>query len=239
MAVTLPSLPRARDLRAALPTSPPAPARERLLSLDVFRGLTIAGMLLVNDPGTWERDLSAARARGVERLDADRPHLPVLPLHRRRHDASVARRAPRARRRRGGDPRADHPARPADLPVRLPGQRLPLLHLGRRRRGRRSDVPPARRRPPATTGGSWACCSASASRTCGRAADAADDREASRSSSSPSLLFGYWFAMTVLPVPGRARWASCCSASRRARWRPGGIGCCSTGRASGSATTSG
>jgi len=27
--------------------------RERLVSLDVFRGLTIAGMLLVNDPGTW------------------------------------------------------------------------------------------------------------------------------------------------------------------------------------------
>jgi predicted acyltransferase len=27
--------------------------RERLLSLDVFRGLTIAGMLLVNDPGSW------------------------------------------------------------------------------------------------------------------------------------------------------------------------------------------
>src|SRR6266550_5290823 len=28
--------------------------RERLLSLDVFRGLTIAGMLLVNDPGSWD-----------------------------------------------------------------------------------------------------------------------------------------------------------------------------------------
>jgi predicted acyltransferase len=27
--------------------------RERLLALDVFRGLTIAGMLLVNDPGSW------------------------------------------------------------------------------------------------------------------------------------------------------------------------------------------
>lgn len=27
--------------------------KERLLSLDVFRGLTIAGMLLVNNPGTW------------------------------------------------------------------------------------------------------------------------------------------------------------------------------------------
>ena len=54
MAVTLPSLPRARDLRAALPTSASLPARERLLSLDVFRGMTVAGMLLVNDPGTWE-----------------------------------------------------------------------------------------------------------------------------------------------------------------------------------------
>ena len=29
-------------------------SHERLLSLDVFRGLTIAGMLLVNNPGTWE-----------------------------------------------------------------------------------------------------------------------------------------------------------------------------------------
>ena len=40
-------------------SSPPPPAtpgtaqRERLLSLDVFRGLTIAAMLLVNTPGTW------------------------------------------------------------------------------------------------------------------------------------------------------------------------------------------
>ena len=30
-----------------------APTRERLLALDVFRGATIAGMLLVNNPGTW------------------------------------------------------------------------------------------------------------------------------------------------------------------------------------------
>ena len=27
--------------------------RERLVALDVFRGMTIAGMLLVNNPGTW------------------------------------------------------------------------------------------------------------------------------------------------------------------------------------------
>jgi predicted acyltransferase len=31
----------------------PSPPTERLVSLDVFRGLTIAGMLLVNNPGTW------------------------------------------------------------------------------------------------------------------------------------------------------------------------------------------
>src|SRR5260370_39507886 len=33
----------------ALQTGPP----QRLESLDVFRGLTIAGMILVNNPGTW------------------------------------------------------------------------------------------------------------------------------------------------------------------------------------------
>ena len=27
--------------------------KERLIALDVFRGMTVAGMLLVNDPGTW------------------------------------------------------------------------------------------------------------------------------------------------------------------------------------------
>src|SRR6478735_5104181 len=31
----------------------PKRSRERLLALDVFRGITVAGMLLVNDPGTW------------------------------------------------------------------------------------------------------------------------------------------------------------------------------------------
>ena len=30
------------------------PASARLVSLDVFRGMTIAGMMLVNNPGTWE-----------------------------------------------------------------------------------------------------------------------------------------------------------------------------------------
>jgi predicted acyltransferase len=38
---------------AATSAVAPPTTRERLLSLDVFRGITIAGMLLVNDPGTW------------------------------------------------------------------------------------------------------------------------------------------------------------------------------------------
>jgi predicted acyltransferase len=39
---------------APVPAAPgPAATHERLLALDVFRGLTVAGMLLVNNPGTW------------------------------------------------------------------------------------------------------------------------------------------------------------------------------------------
>src|SRR5512140_243630 len=35
------------------PRTSARPAAGRLLSLDIFRGITIAGMLLVNNPGTW------------------------------------------------------------------------------------------------------------------------------------------------------------------------------------------
>lgn len=31
-----------------------ATSNRRLLALDVMRGLTIAGMILVNTPGTWD-----------------------------------------------------------------------------------------------------------------------------------------------------------------------------------------
>ena len=36
-----------------MPNTPPSDA-QRLVSLDVFRGITIAGMVLVNNPGTWQ-----------------------------------------------------------------------------------------------------------------------------------------------------------------------------------------
>lgn len=37
-----------------MPNTTTTPAIGRLVSLDVFRGVTIAGMVLVNNPGTWE-----------------------------------------------------------------------------------------------------------------------------------------------------------------------------------------
>ena len=37
-----------------MPNTPPFSDSQRLISLDVFRGITIAGMVLVNNPGTWE-----------------------------------------------------------------------------------------------------------------------------------------------------------------------------------------
>ena len=40
---------KSAESTVATPVSP----RERLISLDVFRGITVAGMILVNDPGTW------------------------------------------------------------------------------------------------------------------------------------------------------------------------------------------
>ena len=43
----------ARDASVPRAAATPPRRRERLMSLDAFRGLTVAGMLLVNNPGTW------------------------------------------------------------------------------------------------------------------------------------------------------------------------------------------
>jgi len=40
-------------MNAPAPTQPDTPAPTRLMSLDVFRGATIAAMILVNNPGNW------------------------------------------------------------------------------------------------------------------------------------------------------------------------------------------
>lgn len=43
-----------RGLTPTMSKTPIGSATQRLVSLDVFRGITIAGMILVNNPGTWE-----------------------------------------------------------------------------------------------------------------------------------------------------------------------------------------
>jgi predicted acyltransferase len=48
-----PAPPAVTEVQRPVAASTPLATRERLLALDVFRGLTIAGMLLVNDPGSW------------------------------------------------------------------------------------------------------------------------------------------------------------------------------------------
>jgi predicted acyltransferase len=54
MTATAPPIPREVETPPRPTATSARPAtRERLLALDVFRGLTIAGMLLVNDPGSW------------------------------------------------------------------------------------------------------------------------------------------------------------------------------------------
>jgi predicted acyltransferase len=48
-----PAMVRAPVSRGTIAAPSHASVRERLVSLDVFRGVTVAGMLLVNDPGSW------------------------------------------------------------------------------------------------------------------------------------------------------------------------------------------
>ena len=53
LSTTLPRIPRPTELSDSDSIGPAGALRERLLSLDVFRGMTVAGMLLVNNPGSW------------------------------------------------------------------------------------------------------------------------------------------------------------------------------------------
>src|SRR3954469_21977535 len=53
--MTVAELPEVATERDAVTSTaaPMPPPSERLVALDVFRGMTIAGMLLVNNPGSW------------------------------------------------------------------------------------------------------------------------------------------------------------------------------------------
>src|SRR5262249_53164058 len=112
----------------ALPrkVSATAVAAARLVSLDVFRGMTIAGMIL-EQPGELEPHLLAARARGMERLDTHGHDLSVFSLYRGCLDDVFVCGAHRA----WGDARAARAARPAaqrdHLRHRAVPERLPVL----------------------------------------------------------------------------------------------------------------
>ena len=73
----------------------------RLLSLDVLRGMTVAGMILVNNPGSWGGGIRSFAACGVERTDADRSGLSAVHVHHGRFYLSVAAQVRLCVQRRG------------------------------------------------------------------------------------------------------------------------------------------
>jgi predicted acyltransferase len=160
--------------------------RERLLALDVFRGMTIAGMLLVNQPGNWGAvypPLLHARWHGWTPTDLIFPfflfivgvttHL-SLEARRARGDDEGAIMRQVLRRAviifACGVAIAAFPFWPLTriTEVRIPGvlQRIALAYLGAAVLTRRGTL----QRQVLILAG---------------------------------LLYGYWFAMTLLPVPGQ------------------------------------
>ena len=165
---------------------PSAPTRERLLALDVFRGMTVAGMLLVNNPGSWDAiypPLEHAAWNGWTPTDLIFPfflfivgittHLSLSARRARGDDeGAIVRQIVR----RGaliilfGLLMAAFPYFPATrfTEIRIPGvlQRIGVAYL---------------------------CGALLTLRTTLK----------QQVTLLAVLLFGYWFAMTLLPVPGR------------------------------------
>ncbi len=188
MATTLE--PRAIDGLAPVPQpavrSQHVAPRERLLSLDVFRGITVAGMLLVNNPGTWSAiypPLEHAPWNGWTPTDLIFPFFLFivgitthLSLESRRANGASDADLVRQILRRGalivlcGLLLAAFPYYPLD---RITGMRFPgvLQRIG-----------------VAYTAGALLTLRTNLKQ---------------QVLILVTLLFGYWFAMTLIPVPGR------------------------------------
>jgi len=54
---------------------------QRLISLDVLRGITIAGMIIVNNPGSWKQCLHTIDACCMERTNTDRFGVSFFHVH--------------------------------------------------------------------------------------------------------------------------------------------------------------
>src|SRR6266508_2147540 len=65
--------------------APLPPASERLVALDAFRGMTIAGMLLVNNPGTWSAIYPPLEHAPWHGWTPTAPTFPFFPLTRITH----------------------------------------------------------------------------------------------------------------------------------------------------------
>ncbi|MEP7384515.1 MAG: DUF5009 domain-containing protein [Gemmatimonadota bacterium] len=172
------------DLSAA--TSRQHPKGERLLALDVFRGMTVAGMLLVNNPGSWDAiypPLEHATWNGWTPTDVIFPFFLFivgitthLSLNARRARGDDESAIVRQIVRRGsliilfGLLMAAFPYYPATrfTEIRIPGvlQRIGVAYL---------------------CGGLLTLRTSLKQQVVLLAV----------------LLFGYWFAMTLVPVPGR------------------------------------
>jgi len=168
-------------------TAEAAPKRARMLALDVFRGMTVAGMLLVNNPGTWDAiypPLEHAPWNGWTPTDLIFPFFlfiagvtTALSLTARRAAGATDRELVRQIVRRGalivlfGLIVASFPFYPATrfTHIRIPGvlQRI---------------------------GVAYACAALLTLRTTLK----------QQVLILVALLYGYWFAMTLLPVPGTA-----------------------------------
>ncbi|MFP5355975.1 MAG: acyltransferase family protein, partial [Gemmatimonadota bacterium] len=167
-------------------TSAASHPRERLLSLDVFRGLTVAGMLLVNNPGSWGAiypPLAHARWHGWTPTDLIFPFFLFI-VGITTHLSLEARRA------RGDDERAlVRQIVKRGLLIILFGLLLAAFPYTPLTRITEMRFPGVLQR----IGLAYLCGGLLTLRTSLK----------QQVVILVVLLYGYWFAMTLVPVPGR------------------------------------
>lgn len=160
--------------------------RERLLALDVFRGLTVAGMLLVNNPGSWGAiypPLAHAAWHGWTPTDLIFPFFLFI--------VGITTHLSREARRARGDPDSAlvrQVVRRSAIIVLL-GLLLAAFPYVPLTRITEMRVPGVLQR----IGVAYLCGALLTLRTSVKQQVAI----------VAALLFGYWFAMTLIPVPGR------------------------------------